>query len=186
MTVWMSPLARSVPSDIRAPISTRSMSSQGDFPTKRNLIAILLALTVMSWAQSTTSTQTPAPDQKSAPADTKPGCSCCEKMSSADHSSMHKDMRHACTMMPRTERKRWLAVGAMTPKTPHPAVAKTQRRAAKMARRWPAAPKGSAPKVMKWPAAPRRTAMQRRTAAAAVTRAESMTITSTRPPATSI
>ena len=62
---------------------------------KRNLIAILLALTVMSWAQSTTPTQTPAPDQKSAPADAKPGCPCCEKMSSADHSSMHKDMK-AC------------------------------------------------------------------------------------------
>ena len=62
---------------------------------KRNLIAILLALTVMSWAQSTTPTQTPAPDQKSAPADTKPACPCCEKMSSADHGSMHKDMQ-AC------------------------------------------------------------------------------------------
>ncbi len=62
---------------------------------KRNLIAILLALTVMSWAQSTPPTQTPAPDQKTAPADAKPGCPCCEKMSSADHSSMHKDMK-AC------------------------------------------------------------------------------------------
>ena len=62
---------------------------------KRNLIALLLALTVMSWAQSTTPNQTPAPDQKSAPADTKPGCPCCEKISSADHSSMQKDMK-AC------------------------------------------------------------------------------------------
>src|SRR5512132_4074138 len=62
---------------------------------KRNLIAILLALTVMSWAQSTTPGQTPAPDQKTAPADTKPACPCCDKTASAEHSSMHKDMK-AC------------------------------------------------------------------------------------------
>jgi hypothetical protein len=57
---------------------------------KRNLIAILLALTVMSWAQSTTPNQDP--DRKSAPADAKPGCPCCDKMASADHRSMHRDM----------------------------------------------------------------------------------------------
>jgi hypothetical protein len=61
---------------------------------KRNLIAILLALTVMSWAQSSNPNQTPAPDQ-TAPADAKPACPCCDKMASADHGSMHKDMK-AC------------------------------------------------------------------------------------------
>ena len=62
---------------------------------KRNLIAILLALTSMTWAQSTTPNQTPAPEQKAAPAEAKPGCPCCDKMATADHSSMHKDMQ-AC------------------------------------------------------------------------------------------
>ena len=57
---------------------------------KPKLIALILALTVMSWAQSTT----PAPTgQNSNPA--KASCPCCEKMASADHKDMacskHKD-----------------------------------------------------------------------------------------------
>ncbi len=62
---------------------------------KFKFCALILALTVMAWAQSTTPNQTPAPDQKSAPADAKPACPCCDKMASAEHSSMHKDMK-AC------------------------------------------------------------------------------------------
>jgi hypothetical protein len=42
----------------------------------------------MSWAQSTTPTPAPAPDQKSTPADTKANCPCCDKMASADHKDM--------------------------------------------------------------------------------------------------
>ena len=57
---------------------------------KHKLLVLFLALTVMSWAQSTTPNQTPAPDQKTAPADAKPACPCCDKM--ADHTAMHKDM----------------------------------------------------------------------------------------------
>jgi hypothetical protein len=60
------------------------------FLMKPKLVALILALTVMSWAQSTT----PAPtEQNSTPA--KASCSCCEKMASADHKDMacskHKD-----------------------------------------------------------------------------------------------
>ena len=55
---------------------------------KHKLLAFLLALTVMSWAQTTTPNQTPEP--KNAPADAKPACPCCDKM--ADHAAMHKDM----------------------------------------------------------------------------------------------
>jgi len=53
-----------------------------------------LALTVMSWAQSATTIQTPAPDQKAATADAKAGCSCGEKSSSAEHKKGHGCMRH--------------------------------------------------------------------------------------------
>jgi hypothetical protein len=62
---------------------------------KRKLVTILIALTTMAWAQSATPNQTPAPEQKTAPATAKPACPCCDKMASADHSSMHKDMQ-AC------------------------------------------------------------------------------------------
>jgi hypothetical protein len=75
---------------------------------KRNLIAILLALTVMSWAQSTTPSQTPAPDQKTAPADTKPACACCDETASGDHSSMYKDMK-ACMHHDAKDRKEAMA-----------------------------------------------------------------------------
>jgi hypothetical protein len=57
---------------------------------KHKLLVLFLALTVMSWAQSTTPNQTPAPEQKTVPADAKPACPCCDKM--ADHAAMHKDM----------------------------------------------------------------------------------------------
>jgi hypothetical protein len=54
---------------------------------KHELIAFVLALTMMSWAQSTTpnQTQTRVPEQKSAPAGPKAACPCCDKMASADH-----------------------------------------------------------------------------------------------------
>jgi len=62
---------------------------------KQKLVALLLALTMISWAQSTTPTQTPAPEQKSAPADAKATCPCCDKMASDDPHDMHKH-QHAC------------------------------------------------------------------------------------------
>ncbi len=61
---------------------------------KHKLIAILLALTIASWAQTATPNTPPAPDLKSAPADAKAGC--CDKM--AEHADMHNGMacmRHA-------------------------------------------------------------------------------------------
>ena len=64
---------------------------------KYKLIAFVLALTVMSWAQSTTPTQTPAPEQKSAPADAKATCPCCDKMASADHKDAHACMHPKAT-----------------------------------------------------------------------------------------
>ena len=61
---------------------------------KHKLIAILLALTIASWAQTATPNTTPAPEQKSAPADAKAGC--CDKM--AEHADMHNGM--ACMRHP--------------------------------------------------------------------------------------
>lgn len=60
---------------------------------KHNLIALILAVTVMSWAQS--STPAPAPGQNSTPA--KASCPCCEKMASADHKGMDCCMHHDAT-----------------------------------------------------------------------------------------
>jgi hypothetical protein len=53
---------------------------------KHKLIALIFALTMMSWAQSTT--PAPAPEQNSTPAKAKTSCSCCEKMASADQKDM--------------------------------------------------------------------------------------------------
>jgi len=59
---------------------------------KFKFIALVLALTVASWAQSTNSTQTPAATDKPS-AETK--CACCDKISSTAKTepSEHK---HAC------------------------------------------------------------------------------------------
>jgi len=63
---------------------------------KSKLLAMLLLLNVMCWAQTATPNPVPAPEQKSTPADAKPGCSCCEKMGDMhDHAAMHKDVQ-AC------------------------------------------------------------------------------------------
>ena len=62
---------------------------------KLKICVLILALTVMSWAQSTTANQAAPPDQKSAAPDGKPACPCCDKMASADHADQHKGMR-AC------------------------------------------------------------------------------------------
>lgn len=61
---------------------------------KLKLIALFLTLSLMSWAQSTTPAPTPAPQQKSTPADGKAGCPCCDKMASADHKDGHACMKH--------------------------------------------------------------------------------------------
>lgn len=60
---------------------------------KIKIVAFALVLTVMSWAQSTTtSTQAQATDQKSA--ETKTNCPCCDKIASGDHKDMAACMRH--------------------------------------------------------------------------------------------
>src|SRR5258708_4477250 len=51
--------------------------SNGDKTMKYKVMAFLLALTMMSWAQSATTSQSAATEAKS-------GCACCEKMSSAE------------------------------------------------------------------------------------------------------
>jgi hypothetical protein len=63
---------------------------------KHKLIAALLALTLVSWAQSTTPSPTPEQQQKSAPTDAKARCPCCAD--TTDHGDMHNGMscmRHA-------------------------------------------------------------------------------------------
>jgi hypothetical protein len=63
---------------------------------KSKLLAVLLALNVMCWAQtSTTPNPAPAPEKKSAPAEAKPACPCCEHMG-ADHAAMHNGMESCC------------------------------------------------------------------------------------------
>jgi len=56
---------------------------------KHKLIALILALTVVSWAQTTPST----PQQSSAPAE-KGKCPCCDKMASADSKNAHASCDH--------------------------------------------------------------------------------------------
>ena len=57
---------------------------------KLKLIALVLTLTMSSWAQSTPST----PDQKSTPADGKMTCACCDKTAAADQKEAHACMQH--------------------------------------------------------------------------------------------
>jgi hypothetical protein len=62
---------------------------------KLKLIALLLALTAMSWAQSTTPGQAPTPEQKnSTPADAKGSCPRCDQMAPADHKDGKACMHH--------------------------------------------------------------------------------------------
>jgi len=61
---------------------------------KYKMLALILALTVMSWAQTSTQTGPSAPEQNSAPAE-KSKCACCDKMASADGKDAHTScMRH--------------------------------------------------------------------------------------------
>jgi len=63
---------------------------------KSKLLAMILLLNVMCWAQTATPNPVPAPEQKSTAADAKAACPCCEKMGEMhDHAAMHKDMQ-AC------------------------------------------------------------------------------------------
>jgi hypothetical protein len=62
---------------------------------------LLLALTVVSWAQTATQTTRSTPPQSSAPAE-KAKCACCDKMAAADTKDAHascadhmKHMKHA-------------------------------------------------------------------------------------------
>lgn len=58
---------------------------------KYKLLALILALTVVSWAQSTNSTQAPAPDKPTA----ESKCACCDKMSSTAKPESG-EQKHAC------------------------------------------------------------------------------------------
>ena len=61
---------------------------------KCKLIAVVLALTVMSWAQTATqAAPSTTPQQSTAPAD-KDKCPCCEKMASADAKDAHSCCAH--------------------------------------------------------------------------------------------
>jgi|SRR5579859_3499051 len=58
---------------------------------KYKMLALILALTVMTWAQTTTQTAPSAPQQSTAPAD-KEKCPCCDRMAATDS----KDMKGCC------------------------------------------------------------------------------------------
>jgi hypothetical protein len=60
---------------------------------KCKLIAFVLALTIASWAQTTSPAQPTAPDKTAPAADAK--CSCCAKMASEGTSSS-SEHKHAC------------------------------------------------------------------------------------------
>lgn len=60
---------------------------------KYKLIAVVLALTVMSWAQTATQTMPPTTDQSAAPAE-KAKCPCCDKMAAADAKDSHSCCAH--------------------------------------------------------------------------------------------
>lgn len=55
---------------------------------KYKLIAAVLALTVMSWAQTATQTAPSTPQQSTAPAE-KGKCPCCDKLASTDAKESH-------------------------------------------------------------------------------------------------
>ena len=58
---------------------------------KLKLIALVLSLTLASWAQSTTS-----PDEKSTAGDSKATCPCCDKMASANQKPTDQKETQAC------------------------------------------------------------------------------------------
>ena len=61
---------------------------------KHKMLALILALTVASWAQTATQTAPAAPEQNSATEKSK--CACCDKMASADSKDAHAScMRHS-------------------------------------------------------------------------------------------
>ena len=64
----------------------------GDSFMKHKILAMMLAVTVMSWAQTATQTSPATPQQSTTPAE-KPKCACCDKMAgtNADHAAC---MRH--------------------------------------------------------------------------------------------
>ena len=59
---------------------------------KHKILSLILALTAVAWAQTSTQTA-PANEQKSAPAD-QANCACCEKMASADSKAAKMCSRH--------------------------------------------------------------------------------------------
>ncbi|HKT90439.1 MAG TPA: hypothetical protein VJQ59_18480 [Candidatus Sulfotelmatobacter sp.] len=76
---------------------------------KHKLFALILALTVASWAQTATQTSPSSPQQATTPAE-KSKCSCCEKMNKSDakaegsccarhkmQSADNKDMESCCS-----------------------------------------------------------------------------------------
>ena len=152
---------------------------------KYKLIAFVLALTVMSWAQSTTPTQTPAPGEKSAPADAKATCPCCDKMASADHEDAHACMHPKATAED-GQRGRCRAAQART--RPALLLAAAEKMASRAQRAtkspWDAAPNPA--KVRPWHVAPARATPVPHTAAAVAISAENPLPTITPRPATEL
>lgn len=60
---------------------------------KYKMLAAVLALTVMSWAQTTTQTAPSTPEQSTAPAE-KAKCACCDKMAATDAKDAHACCAH--------------------------------------------------------------------------------------------
>jgi hypothetical protein len=60
---------------------------------KYKMMAVVLALTVMSWAQTATQTTPPAPQQSTEPAE-KAKCPCCDKMAAVGTKDTHACCAH--------------------------------------------------------------------------------------------
>jgi hypothetical protein len=60
---------------------------------KHKMLALILALTVASWAQTATQNTPAAPPQSTAPAE-KGKCPCCDKMATADTKDAHTCCAH--------------------------------------------------------------------------------------------
>jgi hypothetical protein len=60
---------------------------------KYKMLALILALTVVSWAQTATQTSPSSPQQSTVPAD-KAKCACCDKMAAGDTKEAHSCCAH--------------------------------------------------------------------------------------------
>jgi hypothetical protein len=75
----------------RAQAHKRIHKNQESLIMKYKMLTLILALTVVSWAQTETQTAPATPQQSTAPAE-KAKCACCDKMAAGDM----KDMKSCC------------------------------------------------------------------------------------------